>query len=84
MQCSPKVGDAGYFRKLEVGASDDKNEDVILSLINYPVPCIYKVTSVMCNSVRPHGLEPTTLLCHRILQARILEWVAMPFSRVSS
>ena len=31
MQCSPKVGDAGYFRKLEVGASDDKNEDMIQS-----------------------------------------------------
>ena len=34
MQCSLKVGDAGYFRKLEVGASDDKNEDVCDTELN--------------------------------------------------
>ena len=28
-----------------------------------------------------HGLQPTKLLCPWNLQARILEWVAMPFSR---
>ena len=33
------------------------------------------------NCFRPHGLYPARLLCHGILQARILEWVAMPFSR---
>ena len=33
----------------------------------------------------PHGLQPAKLLClWGILQARILEWVAMPFSRGSS
>ena len=34
--------------------------------------------SVMSNSVRPHELKPGSLSVHRILQARILEWVAMP------
>ena len=32
----------------------------------------------MSDSLRPHGLV------HEILQARILEWVAFPFSRESS
>ena len=32
---------------------------------------------VVSDSLRPHGL-------HGILQARILEWVAVPFSRGSS
>ena len=35
--------------------------------------------SVMSNSLRPHGLY-----IHGILWARILEWVAIPFSRGSS
>ena len=34
--------------------------------------------SVVVNSLRPHGLY------HGILQARILEWIAIPFSRGSS
>jgi len=33
----------------------------------------------MSDSLRPHGLYS-----HGILQARILEWVAFPFSRASS
>ena len=33
--------------------------------------------SVMSNSLQPHGLYTV----HGILQARILEWVAFPFSR---
>ena len=36
-----------------------------------------KSKSVMSHSSRPHGLV------HGILQARILEWVAFPFSRGS-
>ena len=36
--------------------------------------------SVVSDSFRPHGLY----IVHRILQARILEWVAYPFSRGSS
>ena len=40
--------------------------------------------SVVSDSLRPHGLGLPRLLCHGILQARILEWVAMPFSKRSS
>ena len=36
--------------------------------------------SVMSNSLQPHAVG---LLCHGILQARILEWVAILFSRES-
>ena len=36
--------------------------------------------SVMSDSLQPHGLYYTV---HGILQARILEWVAFPFSRGS-
>ena len=32
----------------------------------------------------PVGRSPARLLCHGILQARILEWVAISFSRGSS
>ena len=34
----------------------------------------------MSDSQRPHGLQPTRLLCHGIFQARVLEWVAIAFS----
>ena len=37
--------------------------------------------SVMYNSLQFHGLQPTSLLCG-IFQARILEWVAISYSRV--
>ena len=40
--------------------------------------------SVMSNSLQPHGLYPMDYIVHGILQARILEWVAFPFSRGSS
>ena len=39
------------------------------------------VASIMANSLRPYGLEPPMLSVHGILQARILEWVAVPSSR---
>ena len=39
---------------------------------------------VVSDSLWPHGLQPSRLLCHGILQARILEWVAMPSSSGSS
>ena len=35
-------------------------------------------------SLRPHGLQLFRVSVHRILQARILEWVAITFSRGSS
>ena len=34
----------------------------------------------MSNSSRPHGLQPTRPSVHGILQARVLEWVAVDFS----
>ena len=38
----------------------------------------------LSNSFQCYGQEPTRILCHEILQARILEWFAMLFSRGSS
>ena len=46
--------------------------------------CACEVTSVMSNSLSLCGLQPARLLCPGILQARILEWVAVPSSRGSS
>ena len=40
--------------------------------------------SVVSNSLRPHGLQSARLLCPRNSPVRILEWVAIPFSRGSS
>ena len=37
--------------------------------------------SVVSDSLQPHGLLPTRSFVHGILQARILEWVAISFSR---
>ena len=34
--------------------------------------------SVMSDSLEPHGLQPTRLFVHGILQARTLEWVVIP------
>ena len=36
------------------------------------------------DTLQPHGLQPIRLLCPWNLQARILEWVAIPFFRGSS
>ena len=40
--------------------------------------------SVMSDSLQPTGGSPPGSSVHGILQAKILEWVAMPFSKVSS
>ena len=41
--------------------------------------------SVVSNFLQTHGLcSPPGSFVHGILQARILEWVAIPFSRASS
>ena len=47
--------------------------------------CAHACTShsVVSNALRPYGMQPTSLLFHGILQARILEQVAIPFSRRS-
>ena len=43
--------------------------------------CIYAhgVALVISNSLQPCGLWPARLPCQEFLQARILEWVAIPF-----
>ena len=46
--------------------------------------CARSVTSLVSNSLWHYGLEPPGSSVHGILQARILEWVAIPFSRGSS
>ena len=38
----------------------------------------------LCPTLRPHRLQLTGSSVHGILQARILEWVAIPFSKGSS
>ena len=40
--------------------------------------------SVVSNSLRPHDCSPPGFSIHGIFQARILEWVAISFSRGSS
>ena len=50
--------------------------------------CIYSiecsVTSVVSDSLQPYGLYPSRHPCHGILQARILLWVGIPFSKECS
>ena len=42
-------------------------------------------TSAVSNSFPPHGLySPPSSSVHGILQARVLEWIVMPFSKGSS
>ena len=50
------------------------------------VPCISHVLnhSALSDSLWLHRLEPARLLCPWISQARLLEWVAISFSRESS
>ena len=42
------------------------------------------VCSVMSNTLRPMHCRPPSFSVHGILQARILEWVAISYSRASS
>ena len=55
-------------------------------LLIYPYPPFPFVLSysIVSDSLWPHGLWPNRLFCPWILQARILEWVIIPFSRESS
>ena len=48
--------------------------------------CMYMCVShsVMSNSLQPHNYGPLGSSVHGISQARIMEWVAIPFSRASS
>ena len=52
-----------------------------LCAVSLSVP-MYSVASVVSDSLWPYGLSGSSV--HEILQARILEWVALPSSRRSS
>ena len=57
--------------------------------MKFPTSCLFPVCAVLSHSVLsdslwPHRLQPTGCSVHGILQARILEWAAMPSSRGSS
>ena len=45
-----------------------------------PVLRVCASCSVVSDSLRPRGLQPTGSSIHGILQARVLEWVAISFS----
>ena len=47
-------------------------------------PCMCSVTSVVSDSLQPHGLAHQVFLSTQVLWTGILEWVAMPSSRGSS
>ena len=58
-------------------------------LLFFPVAAAAKslqLCPTLCNppTVRSHRWQPTRLLCPRILQARILEWVAISFSQFTA
>ena len=59
--------------------------EVIVSLVNCCCVCVCvlvtKLCPILCN---PMDYSPPGSSVHGILQARILEWVAIPFSRLSS
>ena len=46
--------------------------------------CVCVSHSIVSDSLRPIDCSPPGSSVHGILQARILEWVSMPFSRVPS
>ena len=62
----------------------------IYSLNNFLMPCTTELSIVIMkvkvkvSQSRPALCEPMDYTVHGILQTRILEWVAFPFSRVSS
>ena len=57
-------------------------EDVTCSTVTIVERSVSR--SVMSDSLRPHGLYRPGSSVHGILQARILEWLAIPFTRESS
>ena len=50
----------------------------------YAYMCVYVSHSIMSDSATPWTAAPQAPLSMQILQARILVWVAIPFSRGSS
>ena len=54
------------------------------SSISLPCKHVWLSCSVVSDSFQPLDCSPPSSSVHRILQARTLEWVAIPFSRGSS
>ena len=61
----------------------NKKDRKTLVLVDYLLMDDSVSCSVIFNSLQPHGLYPTRLLVHGSLQARILGWVVISFSRGS-
>ena len=55
-----------------------------LKCATWNMDCLVCVYAHSCLTLRPCGLQPARLPCCGILQARMLEWVAMISSRLSS
>ena len=55
-----------------------RNHTVIIMVVQC---CAVLTDSVVSDSLQPQGLEPPGASVHGILQARTLEWVALPSSR---
>ena len=72
-----------HFSPLDSHLSSPKTILVTSFFSLLPQTCVLTVLSCFSHVrlLQPHGLWPTRLLCPRVLQARILEWVAIPFSR---
>ena len=57
----------------------DDHQDAVFSTVT-----VKMLVAQLFLTLRPHGLSLPGSSVHGILQARILEWVAIPFSRGSS
>ena len=69
----------GFPGRLDMGVWDTGAK------VFYMFMCLCVLSrSVVSNSMWPHGLWPPDSSVHEILQARTLEWVAIPFFRGSS
>ena len=55
-----------------------RSGDLILSVCAKSVQCVCQIAAVVSNSVTLWTLSPPGSSVHGILQASILEWVAMP------
>ena len=71
--------DDWFSKPLIVSSEHHKTDRLFYSLLHFLQVSESESYLVMSNSLRPHGLYS-----HGLLQSRILEWVAFPFSRGSS
>ena len=93
--CFLNLWTCGYFKAPEEDCriykkKDDKLETERtpagqhLCFIEVLAPWVFCACLVTSNSLWPHELQPFRLLCPWVLQARILEWVAVSYSKGSS